>query len=77
MPDDTDEELWYFHSILNSKIEDGVLKYKVKWPRPYSPSWEPATNLRGNDEEIARFHEKHPRKPGPPDWWSPPEPNKH
>ena len=72
---ENDEEgpLWYFQSILNSRNTRKGLEYKVKWHAPHRPSWQPAADLQGNDEEIIRFHRDNPTKPGPPNWISIPQ----
>lgn len=66
------EQKWYFERILSSRNTNHGLQYKIKWPRPYRPTWEPARNLEGCDPDIAEFHRQNPSKPGPPDWWVPP-----
>jgi hypothetical protein len=66
--DDTDEvvEKWEFESLLDCHNEDG-LHYLVKW-RHHPPSWQPAKDLRGQDDALLDFHRQHPDKPGPPSW---------
>jgi hypothetical protein len=66
--DGTDEivEKWEFEKLLDSHNEAG-LQYLVKW-RYHAPSWQPASDLKGQDEAILDFHKKNPCKPGPPSW---------
>jgi hypothetical protein len=72
-----DEETieWFFEAILDSRFKKvngkKELQYKVKWPHPYRPGWEPAENLKGCDSDIDAFHRKYPEKPGPPEWFVP------
>ena len=68
---DNEEEEWFFETILNSRLGPHSLEYKIKWPAPHQPTWEPAENIRGCDSDITAFHTSNPRKPGPPAWWSP------
>jgi hypothetical protein len=66
--DGTDEvvEKWEFEDLLDSHNEKG-LQYLIKW-KYHVLSWQPATNLKGQDEVILEFHRKNPSKPGPPTW---------
>ena len=57
---------WEFESILDCHNKNG-LHYLVKW-KHYKPTWQPAADLKGNDETLLEFHEMHPDKPGPPRW---------
>jgi hypothetical protein len=68
---ENDEEEWFFETILNSRLGRHGLEYKIKWPAPHRPTWEPAENIKGCDSDIAVFHANNPGKPGPPTWWSP------
>lgn len=61
---------WAFETILDSrKVAKcrGGLEYLVQWAG-YSPTWQPARDLRDNLEEITEFHNNMPQKPGPPRW---------
>jgi hypothetical protein len=60
------EEKWEFEKILDCHNEDG-LHYRLKW-RHHKPTWQPAKDLRGQDEAILEFHRQNPDKPGPPAW---------
>lgn len=60
---------WVFETILDAKrLPSKGIVYKIKWPAPHRPTWEPAKNLEGCDSEIMAFHHRHPSKPGPPRW---------
>jgi hypothetical protein len=61
-------ERWEFEGILDcwKHPKDGLM-YQVKW-KHHRPSWQPAADLKGNDEVILDFHRQHPDKPGPPTW---------
>jgi hypothetical protein len=67
--DDTDEmvEKWEFEALLDCHNDYGSLQYLVKW-KHHAPTWQPATDLKGQDEVILEFHRTHPNKPGPPSW---------
>ncbi|RYO77870.1 hypothetical protein DL764_010172 [Monosporascus ibericus] len=70
--DESQEEIeWHFEKILSSRNTRRGLQYRVKWPHPHRPTWEPAENLKGCDSDIAEFHKSNPSKPGPPDWFKP------
>ncbi|KAK4170630.1 hypothetical protein QBC36DRAFT_201019 [Triangularia setosa] len=58
-------EEWFFEKILNSRLAQGALEYRVKWPHPHRPTWEPAANLNGCNSDIEEFHKANPSKPGP------------
>ena len=66
--DDTEEivEKWYFEKILDSHNESG-LQYLVKWQH-HAATWQPAKDLKGQEEAIWAFHRANPGKPGPPAW---------
>jgi len=66
--DDTGElvEKWLFEKLLDCRDNNG-LQYLVKW-KHYAPSWQPAADLKGQDEVILEFHRQNPTKPGPPSW---------
>lgn len=67
--DGTDEmvEKWEFEALLDCHNDYGDLQYLVKW-KYHAPTWQPATDLKGQDEVIQKFHSAHPDKPGPPSW---------
>lgn len=62
-------EKWEFSDILDAHDEagPGQITYKIKW-RHQKPSWQPAEDLRGQEEALQRFHDRFPHKPGPPQW---------
>lgn len=57
---------WLFEGILDNHNEDGH-HYQVKW-RHYAPTWQPASDLKGNEKALIEYHRLHPEKPGPPSW---------
>ena len=61
--DDTQEivEKWTFESILDSHNDYGDLQYLVKWEH-HRPTWQPATDLKGQDTAILKFHTDNPSK---------------
>lgn len=66
--DETGEivQKWYFDKLLDCHNEDG-LHYLVKW-RDHKPTWQPASDLKGQDDALIAFHKANPDKPGPPSW---------
>ena len=70
--DDTLEivERWEFQDVLDSHNEGG-LNYLVKW-RDHAPTWQPASDLKGAEDALVRFHTANPGKAGPPRWLRPP-----
>ena len=66
--DGTEEpaEKWMFEKILDNHNEDG-LHYLIKW-KHHPASWQPAHDLKGQDEVLLKYHTAHPEKPGPPAW---------
>ncbi|KAF7858873.1 hypothetical protein EAF04_008915 [Stromatinia cepivora] len=60
------EEEYEVEEILDSKLVDGSLKYKVKWVG-YSndDQYYPADDFAGGRTLLTDFHQKYPRKPGP------------
>ena len=59
---------WEFEGILDCwKHPKEGLQYHVKW-KYQRPTWQPAADLKGNDEVVLEFHRQHPDKPGPPLW---------
>ena len=73
--DGTDEvtEKWEFDKLLNSHRDYGDLQYLVKW-KHHAATWQPASDLKGQDEAILDFHRNHQGKPGPPSWVKQPKP---
>ncbi|KAF2745771.1 hypothetical protein M011DRAFT_478562 [Sporormia fimetaria CBS 119925] len=67
--DDTQEtvEQWTFETILDSHNDYGNLQYLVKWEH-HRPTWQPATDLKGQDTAILKFHTDNPSKQGLPSW---------
>ena len=67
--DSTDEvvEKWEFKTLLDCHNDYGDLQYLVKW-KHHAPTWQPATDLKGQDEVILEFHCTHPGKPELPPW---------
>ena len=59
-------EKWEFDKLLDSHNEDG-LHYLIKW-RHHQATWQPADDLRGQDNVLLEFHRQNPDKPGPPTW---------
>jgi RNase H-like domain found in reverse transcriptase/Reverse transcriptase (RNA-dependent DNA polymerase)/Integrase zinc binding domain len=60
-------EKWEFEALLDCHNDYGDLQYLVKW-KHHAPTWQPATDLKGQDEIILEFHRTHPDKPSPPPW---------
>ncbi|KAI0992875.1 hypothetical protein K3495_g15309 [Podosphaera aphanis] len=62
-------EKWEFTDILDSHddLGKGIITYQVKW-KHQKPTWQVATDLKGQEEAILKFHERYPEKPGPPSW---------
>jgi transposase InsO family protein len=60
------EERWEFDNVLDCHNEAG-LQYLVKW-KHHPATWQPAGDLRGQDEVLLRYHAANPDKPGPPRW---------
>ena len=67
--DGTEEltERWEFDAILNCHNDYGGLQYLVKW-KHHAPSWQPAADLKGQDNVVLEYHAANPGKPGPPTW---------
>ena len=66
--DGTDEiiEKWEFEELLDSHNETG-LQYLIKW-KHHAPTWQPASDLKGQDEALLEYHQRYPSKPGPLSW---------
>jgi len=59
---------WEFEALLDCwKHPKNGLQYLVKW-KYHRPSWQPAADLKGNNDIIIDFHTTYPDKPGPPSW---------
>lgn len=56
-------EKWEFEDLLDCHNQDG-LHYRIKW-KYYPLSWQPAIDLKEQDQVILSFHRRHPDKPGP------------
>ncbi|KAI9739338.1 MAG: hypothetical protein M1834_007551 [Cirrosporium novae-zelandiae] len=58
------EREYQIAAIINSRVRDFVLEYRVKWKfsKP-KYTWEPIQNLRNAPMSIEAFHEKQPLKP--------------
>jgi len=59
-------EKWEFDKLLDCHNEDGF-HYLVKW-KHHQATWQPADDLRGQDNVLLEFHRQNPEKPGPPSW---------
>lgn len=67
--DEKDVVEWKFEKILGyGKADNGRWQYQVKWTGHEEATWQPATDLRGCDDDIWDFHDAHPELPGPPAW---------
>jgi hypothetical protein len=64
-------EKWEFERIEDCHDEDG-LNYLVKW-KHHAATWQPAEDLKGQDNVLIAFHTANPRKPSPPPWIEMPE----
>ena len=65
------QDEWRFEKILDVHDEDketSGLTYLVKWKHYDEPTWQPEEDLKDCKEVLKLFHDKHPEKPGPPDW---------
>lgn len=66
--DGEEYDAWYFEAILDSRRVancKGGIEYLVRYTG-YSPSWQPARDLRDNLYETMDFHAQMPGKAGPP-----------
>ncbi|CAD6449301.1 77df6434-a89c-49e6-a664-b6a9ae784c83 [Sclerotinia trifoliorum] len=60
------EEEYEVEDILDSKLVDGSLKYKVKLVGySHDDQYYPADDFAGGRTLLTAFHQKYPRKPGP------------
>jgi hypothetical protein len=53
-------EKWEFDSILNTHNEDGY-HYLIQW-KHHIPTWQPAADLKGQNEAIIKYHKENPDK---------------
>jgi hypothetical protein len=60
-------EKWEFDALLDCHNERKELQYLVKW-KHHPASWQPASDLKGQENVILEFHCNHPGKPPPPRW---------
>lgn len=60
-------EKWKFDDLLDSRRDGRNLEYLIKWSH-HGPTWQPASDLKGQDQAIFEFHDENPDKPGPPSW---------
>lgn len=65
--EDEPVEKWEFDDLLDSRRVGRNLEYRIKWSH-HRPTWQPASDLKGQDREIFKFHDENPGKPGPPSW---------
>ena len=63
-------EEYFFKMLLNSRLTETGLEYRVQWGGRHLPTWEPAENLAENTSDIVDFREANPSKPGPPSWFA-------
>jgi hypothetical protein len=77
IPEETDyttgDEQYEVDYILDSRMFDGILQYRVKWARyEDDPEWYNAENFERAPYRVQEFHFRYPWKPGPPknldDW---------
>jgi hypothetical protein len=58
-------ERWEFECLLDCHDENPKqLTYLVKW-KHHPASWQLASDLKGQENVVAKFHSEHPDKPGP------------
>jgi hypothetical protein len=65
------QDEWKFEKILDVHDEDketSGLTYLVKWKYYDEPTWQPEEDLKDCKDVLKLFHDRHPEKPGPPDW---------
>jgi hypothetical protein len=66
---DKEEEIvekWEFDSILNTYNEDEY-HYLIQW-KYHAPTWQPAANLKGQNEAIMKYHKENPDKCNLSNW---------
>jgi hypothetical protein len=59
-------EKWEFDGLLDCHNQDGY-HYLIKW-KHHRPTWQPASDLKGQEQAILAFHDANPDKPKPPPW---------
>jgi hypothetical protein len=60
------KKTWKFDEILDVHNQNGH-HYCIQW-KHYAPIWQPAKNLKDQNEAIMTFHKTHPDKCPPPNW---------
>lgn len=62
-----EEEEWEVSRVLESRIYNRELRYRVEWEgHPPDPIWYPASNFRHAPVKFKEYHKENPLKPGPP-----------
>lgn len=65
----TEEQQYEFEEILDyGQAENGRWNYLVQWAGHADPTWQPASDLKGCDDDLWKFHEANPHKGKPPAW---------
>lgn len=65
----TEEQQYEFEEILDyGQAENGRWNYLVQWVGHADPTWQPASDLKGCDDDLWKFHEANPHKGKPPAW---------
>lgn len=60
-------EEWEVQEILASKLVCGKLMYRTSWVgHDPDPTWYPAANFEGAPHKLRAYHNKYPKRPGPP-----------
>jgi hypothetical protein len=59
-------EKWKFDLILDMHNENKHY-YLIQW-KHHAPIWQPAANLKGQNETIMKYHKKNPDKCNPLNW---------
>lgn len=54
---ESDEDIYIVEKLLERKIIDGKLKYKVKWLNYKETTWEPEKNLTSCAELIQEYED--------------------
>jgi hypothetical protein len=57
---------WKFDLILNTHNKNKHY-YLIQW-KHYAPIWQPAANLKSQDEAIMKYHRANPDKCNPSNW---------
>ncbi|KAI5306026.1 hypothetical protein KEM56_002497 [Ascosphaera pollenicola] len=70
---DSDEEEWEVQEIVDCHRHHSKIEYKATYTgfKEWNnlPSWQPWTDFENCKEKVLAFHERHPRKPGPPQFF--------